>query len=210
MTSQWATSSRSGCSLPLLPVLADCWGRLPKDMASRRASYAKVLVERDTPFALYKHLARYWVVADTPPEDPDGRATCSTADHATGAVAAVGLPVLETLRNLVLRKVDGVDKLSFSAVNGSGEVYLVHFLFCIGESAGDFRVGDLFAIWDEIPAVGLPVVVLLEPLIFASKFPSVGTPRLDFASHLAGVNSSLPQDFEDIAHQVAEPRGQGV
>ena len=99
----------------------------------------------------------------------------------------MGLPVLNTLRNLVLRKVDGVDKLSFLAVNSVGEVSVLHSLLCVGESAGDFTAGDLFEIRGEIPAAGLPVVVRLEPLLFASNFPFVGTPRLEFADHLAGI-----------------------
>ena len=74
-------------------------------MASRRASYAEVLVETEAPIAFYKHLARYWAAVDTPPEDPGGRATHSTADPATGDVATVGIPVRETLRNLVLWEV---------------------------------------------------------------------------------------------------------
>ena len=36
------------------------------------------------------------------------------------------------------------------------------------------------------------------------KFPFVGTSRLEFASHLAGLESSLPRDYEDTAHQVAD------
>ena len=36
------------------------------------------------------------------------------------------------------------------------------------------------------------------------KFPFVGTSRLEFASHLAGLKSSLPRDYEDTAHQVAD------
>ena len=69
---------------------------------------------------------------------------------------------------------------------------------------GDFTAGDLFAIRGEIPAVGLPVVVRLEPLLFASNFPFVGKSRLELASHLAGLESSLPRDYEDTAHQVAD------
>ena len=116
----------------------------------------------------------------------------------------MGFPVLDTLINLVLRKVEGVEKLSFLAVNGAGEVSVLHSLFCVGEGVGDFTAGDLFAIRGEIPAVGLPGVVRLEPLLFASKFPFVGTLRLEFASHLAGLESSLPRDFKDTAHQVAD------
>ena len=164
-------------------------------MAGRRANDAEVLVETEAPIALYKHLSNYWAVTDTPPEDPGGRATRSTADPATGAVDAVGIPVLETLRNLVLRKVDGVDKLSFLAVKSVGEVSVLHSLFCVGESAGDFTAGGLFAIRGEIPAAGLPVVVRFEPLLFASNFPFVETPRLEFANHLAGLKSILPRGF---------------
>ena len=145
-----------------------------------------------------------WAATDAPHDDPSRRATRSTADPSTGAVAAVGFLVLDTLRNLVLWKVEGVDKLSFLAVNGAGEVSVLHSLFCFGESAGDFTAGDLFAIRGEIPAVGLPVVVRLEPLLFASKLPFVGTSRLDFASHLARLKSSLPRYYEDTAHQVAD------
>ena len=97
-----------------------------------------------------------------------------------------------------------MDKLSFLAVNGVGEVSVLHSFFCVGESAGDFTAGDLFAIRGEIPAVGLPEVVRLEPLLFASNFPFVGTSRLEFASHLARLKSSLPCHFEDTAHQVAD------
>ena len=172
-------------------------------MAVRRASYAQVLVETEAPIALYKHLARYWAVPDTPLEDPGGRATCSNADPATGTVAAVGLPVLETLRKLVLRKIDGANKLSFLVVNGVREVSVLHSLFCVEDSAGNFTAGDLYAICGEIPAAGLPVVVRLDPLLFASNFPFLGTPRLEFADHLAGLKTSLPRDFEDTAHQVA-------
>ena len=148
--------------LPLLPVPADCWCRLPKEKAGRRANYAEVLVETEAPIALYNHLAKYWAVTDIPPEDPGGRATRSTTDPATGAVAAVGLPLLKTLRNLVLRKVDGVDKLSFLSVNSVGEVSVLHSLFYVGESAGDFATGDLFVIRGEIPTAGLLVVVRLD------------------------------------------------
>ena len=35
------------------------------------------------------------------------------------------------------------------------------------------------------------------------NFPFVGTARLDFTIHLAGLGSALPQDFDDNAHQVA-------
>ena len=90
-------------------------------MVGRRSTYTEVLGESDAPLALHKHLARYWAAADAPQDDPGGRATRSTADPSTGAVAAVGFPVLDTLINLVLRKVEGVDKLSFLAVNGAEE-----------------------------------------------------------------------------------------
>ena len=173
-------------------------------MAGRSANYAEVLVEMESPIALYKHLVKYWAVTDTPPEDPGGRATRSTADPATGAVAAVWIPVLETLQNLVLWKVDGVDKLSLLVINSVREVSVLHSLFYIVESAGDFTAGDLFAIWGEIPAAGLSVVLRLEPLLFAANFPFVGTPRLEFTDHLSGLKSSLPQEFEDIVHQVAD------
>ena len=124
-------------------------------MAGRRASYAQVMVKMEAPIALYKHLDRYWAVPGTL-EDPGGRANRSNADPATGAGAAVGLPLLETLRNLVLRNIDGVDKLSFLAVNSVEEVSVLHSLFCVGGSAGDFTAGDLFAICGKIPAAGLP------------------------------------------------------
>ena len=89
------------------------------------------MVETEAPIALYKHLARHWEVPDTP-EDLGVRATCSNADPSTGVVTAVGLPLLETLQNLVLRKIGGVDKLSFLVVNGVGEVSVLHSLFCVG------------------------------------------------------------------------------
>ena len=111
-------------------------------MVGRRSTYAEVLGESDAPLALHKHLARYWTAVDAPQDDPGRRATRSTADPSTGAVAAVGFPVLDTFRNLVLRKVEGVDKLSFLAVNGAGEVSVLHSLFCVGESTGDFTAGD--------------------------------------------------------------------
>ena len=69
---------------------------------------------------------------------------------------------------------------------------------------GDFTAGDLYAICGKIPAAGLPVVVRLEPLLFASNSPFVGTPRLEFSGHLAGLESSLARDFEDTVHQVAD------
>ena len=90
------------------------------------------------------------------------------------------------------------------AVNGAGKVSVLHSLFCVRESAGVFTAGNLFAIWDEILAVGLPMVVCLEPLLFASNFPFVGTSRLECAIHLAGLDSSLPREYEDTAHQVAD------
>ena len=51
----------------------------------------------------------------------NGRDTRSNADPSTSAVAAVGFPVLETLQNLVLRNVEGVDKLSFLFINSAGK-----------------------------------------------------------------------------------------
>ena len=147
-------------------------------MVGQRSTYSEVLGESDALLALHKHLARYWAAADAPQDDPGGRATRSTADPSTDPVATVGFPVLDTIINLVLRKVEGVEKLSFLAVNGAGEVSVLHSLFCVGESAGDFTAGDLFAIRCEIPAVGFPVFVRLEPLLFAFNFPFVGTSRL--------------------------------
>ena len=84
---------------------------------------------------------------------------------------------------------------------------VLHSLFCARESAGDFTAGELFAIRGEILTVGLPEVVRLEPLLFASNFPFVGTSRLEFANHLAVLESSLPRHFEDTAHQVADLEG---
>ena len=139
-----------------------------------------------------------------PPEDPGGRATRSNADTATGAVAAAGLPVLETLRNLVLRKIDRVGKLSFLAVNGVREVSVLHSFYCVGGSTCDFMAGGLYTIRGKIPAAGLPVVVCLELILFVSNFPFVGTLRLELAGHLGGLESSLACDFEDTAHQVAD------
>ena len=98
-------------------------------MAGRHANDAEVRVETEAPIALYKHLEKYWAVTYTPPEDPGGLATRSTTDPATGAMAAVGLPVLKTLWNLVFRKVRGIEKLSFLAVNSVGEVSVLHSLF---------------------------------------------------------------------------------
>ena len=89
---------------PALPPSLNCppvlfrrivGSQLPEVMAGRSASYTQVLVETEAPIALYKHLARYWAVRDTPPEDPGGRVTCSNADPATGTVTAVVIPVLE-------------------------------------------------------------------------------------------------------------------
>ena len=77
-------------------------------MAGQRSSYSEVLGETEAPLALHKHLARYWAAADAPHDDPGGWANRSTADPSTGAVVAIGFPVLETLRNLVLWKVEGV------------------------------------------------------------------------------------------------------
>ena len=90
-------------------------------MAGRRSTYDKLLGGSDAPLALHKHLARYWAAADAPHDDPGGRANCSTADPSTSAVAAVGFPVLETLQNLVLRNVEGVDKISFLFINSAGK-----------------------------------------------------------------------------------------
>ena len=69
---------------------------------------------------------------------------------------------------------------------------------------GDFTAGDLYAIRGKIPTAGLLVVIRLEPLLFASNFPFVGTLRLECAGHLAGIVSSLARDFEDTTHQVAD------
>ena len=60
----------------------------PDLMFGGRSTYAEVLGESDAPLALHKHLARYWAAADALQDDPGGRATRSTADPSTGAVAA--------------------------------------------------------------------------------------------------------------------------
>ena len=79
-------------------------------MVGERSTYAEVLGESDSPLALNKHLARYWAAADAPQDDPGRQATRSTTDPSTGAVAAVGVPVLETLRNIFPQEVGGEEE----------------------------------------------------------------------------------------------------
>ena len=51
----------------------------------------------------------------------------------------------------------------------------------------------------------------LKAIHFALNSSFVGTLRLEFESHLAGLNSNLPRDFEDNAHQpVVNDKDNGV
>ena len=86
---------------------------------------------------------------------------------------------------------------------------VLHSLFITGVSAVGYLEGILYALQGEIPSKGFPKVVKLEPLLFASNTPFIGTARLEFASHLTGLESALPQDYESNAHQVATEEDEG-
>ena len=43
----------------------------------------------------------------------------------------------------------------------------------------------------------------LKAIDFSSNSSFVGTPQLEFEGHLAGLTSSLPQDFKDSVHQTS-------
>ena len=178
-------------------------------MTGRRSNYAQALDEGDAPMSLYKHLAVTWAVPDSFPAETTGRSTRSSEDPSTGAVAATGLPVFEALRNLVTRNVEGISKITLLAANEAGEVSLLHSLFVAGSNATDYSAGSLYALRGEIPTEGLPTVVRLEAIHFASNYEFLGTARLEFIVHLAGVNSVLPRDLEDQAHEVAAETDEG-
>ena len=156
-------------------------------MSGRRSLFTQVLDEGDAPLALYKYLAKKWAVPKYLQEFTASR--------------SIGFPVLKDPGTLVLRDSEGINELSLLAVNKDGLVSVLHSLLQVGES--DYKVGpgELLAIRSEIPADRLPVIVRLEAIHFAANSSFVGTSKLKFEIHLAGLNSCLPQDFEDNNHQ---------
>ena len=96
-----------------------------------------------------------------------------------------------------------LDKLSLIAVNEERLFSVLYPLLQVGESAYEEGPGKIFAIRSDIPADGLPAIVRLKAIHFAANLSFVGTLRLEFESHLDGLNSSLLQYFEENAHQPA-------
>ena len=96
-----------------------------------------------------------------------------------------------------MRGAERLDKLTSLAVNEDDLVSALHSLFMVGGSFYENRPGKLFAIRGDIQADGIPAIVRLEAIHFASNSSFVGTPQLKFEGHLAGLTSSLPWYFED-------------
>ena len=124
-------------------------------------------------------------------------------DSATGAVSDTGFPVLEALGALVSRGVESINRLALLDVNKDVLISVLHSLLLVGESAYEDRSGELFSIWGEIPADGLFKILRLKAIHFSLNSSFVATPRLEFEGHLAGLTSSLLQDFEDSVHHPA-------
>ena len=104
---------------------------------------------------------------------------------------------------LISRGTEGLDNLALLAVNKDDFVSVLYSLFLGGESAYEDRPGKLFGVRGDIPSDGLPTIVRLEAIHFAANSSFMGTLRLDFEGHLAGLTSSFPRDFRDSAHQPA-------
>ena len=81
-----------------------------------------------------------------------------------------------------------------------GLVSVLYSLFLVGESAYKDGTGELFSIRGEIPDDGLPTIMRLEAIHFAANSSFVGTPRLYFKGHFAGLKFSLLREFKDSAH----------
>ena len=133
-------------------------------------------------------------------------------ESTTGAVSDTGFPVLKALGTLVSRGSEGLNKPPPLIVfNKDGLVSVLKSLFQVGESAYKDVTGEFFAIHGEIPANRLPVIVRLKAIHFTANYSFVETPGLEFESHLDGLTSSLPQEFEDKNHQpVVEGEDDGM
>ena len=125
----------------------------------------------------------------------------SNTDSATGSVSDTGFLVLEALGALVSRGAEGLEKLALLTINYDGLVYVMQSLFQDGESAYEDRPGKIFVIQGANPADDLPTIVQLEATHFAANSSFMGTPRLEFEGHLAGLTSSLLWNFDYSAHQ---------
>ena len=79
-----------------------------------------------------------------------------------------------------MRGAQGIDNLALLAANKYGLVSILHSLFQVGESAYKDGPSELFALRSEIPSNGLPAIVRLEKIHFASNSSFMGTPRLEF------------------------------
>ena len=146
-------------------------------------------------------LAKKWVFPKAPQDFTASHFLRSNTDSVTRAVSNTGFLVIEALGALVLRGAEGLDKIALLAVNKEGLVSFLHSIILVGDSAYEDGPGELFVIRGYILADGLPAIVRFEAIHFAANSSFVGTLRLEFEGHLAGLTSSLPQDFEDSAHK---------
>ena len=169
-------------------------------MSGRRSLFAQVLDNGDALLVFFKHLANKWAVSESPQDFTASRSLRLNTDSATGAVSDTGFPVLEALGDLISRGAEEFNRLALLAVKKDGLVSVLHSLFLVGESAYKEGPGKLFSIRGEIPADGLPAIMLIEAIHFAANSSFVGTLRLYFKGHLVGLNSSLLWEFKDSAH----------
>ena len=135
----------------------------------------------------------------SPQADPSARTRTLRREPLATQVSLLSKP----WEILVSRGAEGLDNISLLSVKKDSRVSFLHYLFQVGESAYEDFPGKLFAIRGDIPAYGIPAIMRLEAIHFAANSSFVGTPRLEFESHITGLTSSVPQNFKDRAYQPA-------
>ena len=176
-------------------------------MSGHLSLFSQVLDKGDAPLGLFKYPAKKWVVPEAPQDFTASRSLRLNTDSATGAVSDTGFLVIKALGALVLRGDEGLDKLTLLALNEDGLVSVLRSLFQVGESAYEDGPGELFAIRSDITSDGLPAIVRLKAINFASN----GSPfRLDFQSPVGLRGQRVPacgrgQRRRCAPRQVARP-----
>ena len=144
-------------------------------MSVWRWLFAHALDKGDSPLVIFKYLAKKWAVPESPQEFTARHSLRSNIESTAGDVSNTRFSVIKALGDLVLRGTEGLNKLALLAANEDGLVSVLHYFFQVGESAYKDGPVELFAIHVEIPSSGLPAIVRLEEIHFASYSSFMGT-----------------------------------
>ena len=165
------------------------------------ASLTDLLAEEEIPADLSVVLAAKRKVEEEASSDSTTRRSRTGFDLGVGTAEEICLEIHRFISNLIRKGAVGMEKLVLPVVLTAGGVDLTPSLFLVGTSEYADEDGELWGVLGELRAYNSPNIVKPMPTLFASNTPFFGTDLEDFESHVTGLSSVLPRDFDTTSHQ---------